>query len=151
MDLSRAEFYRKLAAEPVLPITSQPTAKMFEEAFRPHVEAGAESSASSSVEVLRDDQCRAFRRRSNFRERDMTIVDSVSVAGGLGMMVLHAQELAKRARRSKRIWKRSIAKSARSGSSPAFRISRSRAHGADRQSQGRARNADEDRTGDLAA
>ena len=33
VELSREEFYRKLSSESVLPITSQPTAALFEEAF----------------------------------------------------------------------------------------------------------------------
>ena len=40
IDLTRDEFYRKLAAEKTLPTTAQPTPAMFEDAFRPHVEAG---------------------------------------------------------------------------------------------------------------
>ena len=72
VELSREEFYRKLQSEPVLPITSQPTAAMFEEAFQAPAQAGA--------------------RR--FPEARIEIYDSHSVAGGLGMMALHARELA---------------------------------------------------------
>ncbi|MBV8581111.1 MAG: DegV family protein, partial [Candidatus Eremiobacteraeota bacterium] len=39
VELTREEFYRKLASLTVLPTTSQPTPAMFEDAFRPHVEA----------------------------------------------------------------------------------------------------------------
>ncbi len=41
VELTRDEFYRKLATEKALPTTAQPTPAMFEDAFRPHAEAGA--------------------------------------------------------------------------------------------------------------
>jgi len=95
VDLSRPEFYRKLATEPVLPTTSQPTAQMFEEAFRPHVQAGdpvlcivISSKLSGTINAARS----ATRQ---FPDADITIFDSESVAGGLGMQVLHAHELAR--------------------------------------------------------
>lgn len=95
VDLSRPEFYQKLAAEPVLPITSQPTAQMFEDAFRPHVQAGDEivcivisSKLSGTINAARSGA-------QAFPGAKITIVDSQSVAGGLGMQVLHACALAK--------------------------------------------------------
>jgi DegV family protein with EDD domain len=95
IDLSRSEFYQKLATEPVLPTTSQPTAQMFEDAFRPHVEAGRDvvcivlsSKLSGTINAARS-------AAQQFPGANIEIVDSLSVAGGLGMQVLHAQELAK--------------------------------------------------------
>jgi DegV family protein with EDD domain len=95
IDLSRSEFYQKLATEPVLPTTSQPTAQMFEDAFRPHVDAGNEvvcivlsSKLSGTINAARS-------AAQRFPGASITIVDSLSVAGGLGMQVLRAQELAK--------------------------------------------------------
>lgn len=95
IDLSRSDFYHKLASEPVLPTTSQPTAQMFEDAFRPHVEAGDEivcivisSKLSGTINAART-------AAQQFPDAKITIVDSLSVAGGLGMQVLHAHELAK--------------------------------------------------------
>lgn len=95
VDLSRREFYEKLASEPVLPITSQPTSQMFEEAFRPHVQAGDEilcvvisSKLSGTINAARS-------AAQQFPGAKITIVDSLSVAGGLGMQVLHACALAK--------------------------------------------------------
>lgn len=94
VDLSRAEFYQKLASEPVLPTTSQPTPRMFEDAFRPHVEAGDEivclvisSKLSGTINAART-------AAQQFPGGRITIVDSESVAGGLGMQVLHARDLA---------------------------------------------------------
>ena len=95
IDLSRSDFYQKLASEPVLPTTSQPTAQMFEDAFRPHVEAGDEilcivisSKLSGTINAARS-------AAQQFPGAKIAIVDSLSVAGGLGMLVLHAHELAK--------------------------------------------------------
>lgn len=95
VDLSRSEFYRKLASEPALPTTSQPTAQMFEDAFRPSVKAGDDiicivisSKLSGTINAART-------AAQQFPEAKIKIVDSESVAGGLGMQVLHARELAK--------------------------------------------------------
>ena len=95
VDLSRAEFYQKLAREPVLPTTSQPTSQMFEEAFRPHVAAGEEvvcivisSKLSGTINAARS-------AAQQFPGAKIMIVDSESVAGGLGMQALHANEIAK--------------------------------------------------------
>ena len=95
VDLSRAEFYQKLAREPVLPTTSQPTSQMFEQAFRPHVAAGEEvvcivisSKLSGTINAARS-------AAQQFSGAKIAIVDSESVAGGLGMQALHAGEIAK--------------------------------------------------------
>jgi DegV family protein with EDD domain len=96
VELSREEFYRKLQTETVLPITSQPTAGMFEEAFAPPCEAGDEvlcitisSELSGTINAAR-----AGARR--FPQARIEIYDSQTVAGGLGLMVLHARGLAER-------------------------------------------------------
>lgn len=95
VDLSRRDFYEKLASEPVLPITSQPTPQMFEDAFRPHVQAGEEilcvvisSKLSGTINAARS-------AAQQFAQARISIVDSQSVAGGLGMQALHASALAK--------------------------------------------------------
>jgi fatty acid kinase fatty acid binding subunit len=95
VDLSRRDFYEKLASEPVLPITSQPTPQMFEDAFRPHVQAGDEilcivisSKLSGTINAARS-------AAGQFPDAKISIVDSESVAGGLGMQALHASALAK--------------------------------------------------------
>jgi len=95
VDLSRSDFYQKLASEPVLPTTSQPTPQMFEEAFRPHVQAANDiicivisSKLSGTINAART-------AAQQFPNGKIAIVDSESVAGGLGMQVLRARELAK--------------------------------------------------------
>lgn len=95
VDLSRAEFYRKLASEPVLPTTSQPTAQMFEEAFRPHVQAGDDVLCIVISSKLSGTINAARAAAQQFGGAKIWIVDSESVAGGLGMLALRAQEMAK--------------------------------------------------------
>jgi DegV family protein with EDD domain len=98
VDLSRAEFYHKLETEPVLPITSQPTSAMFETAFRPLAEAGDDilclvisSHLSGTINAARAAANEIAKKSSSVR---IVVYDSETVAGGLGMMVLKAQEMA---------------------------------------------------------
>jgi DegV family protein with EDD domain len=99
VELSRAEFYRKLETEPVLPITSQPTATMFEEAFAPLVEAGHDILCISISSQLSGTMNAARAGAQRFPNARIEIYDSASVAAGLGMMVLHARDLAQRGAR----------------------------------------------------
>lgn len=94
IDLSRSEFYAKLSSEAVLPTTSQPTPQMFEAAFAPHVRAGVpvvcvviSSKLSGTVNAARI-------AAQAFASGQIHIVDSLSVAGGLGMQALLARKLA---------------------------------------------------------
>lgn len=96
VELSREEFYRKLATESVLPITSQPTAAMFERAYESAVAGGSDvlcivisSHLSGTINAAR-----AGARR--FEGARIEIYDSKSAAAGLGMMVLHARAMATR-------------------------------------------------------
>lgn len=95
VDLSRREFYVKLASEPVLPTTSQPTSQMFEDAFRPHIEAGDDVLCIVISAKLSGTMNAARSAAQQFPGANISIVDSESVAGGLGMQVLHASALAK--------------------------------------------------------
>jgi DegV family protein with EDD domain len=98
VELSRPEFYRKLETEPVLPTTSQPTAAMFEEAFRPLAAAGNEilclvisSHLSGTINAA---QAAANEILKEFPNARIAIYDSETTAGGLGMMTLRALEMA---------------------------------------------------------
>lgn len=94
VDLSRHDFYEMLASERVLPTTSQPTAQMFEDAFRPHVEAGDDVVCIVISAKLSGTINAARAASQRFPEANIRIVDSESVAGGLGMQVLRAHALA---------------------------------------------------------
>ena len=93
LDLSRAEFYEKLAHEKVLPTTSQPTSAMFEEAFAPHVAAGDEIICIVISQALSGTINAARAAAERFPNAKIHLVDSQSAAGGLGLQVLHAAEL----------------------------------------------------------
>jgi DegV family protein with EDD domain len=94
VELSRSEFYRKLQHEPVLPVTSQPTAAMYEEAFAPLAQAGDDVLCISISSQLSGTLNAARAGAQRFRNVRIEIYDSQTVAGGLGMMVLRAGELA---------------------------------------------------------
>ncbi|MDP9111285.1 MAG: DegV family protein [Candidatus Eremiobacteraeota bacterium] len=95
IDLSRAQFYEKLAHEPNLPITSQPTAGMFEDVFKKRLDRGDEILCITLSSKVSGTINAATAAASRFPGAPITIFDSLSVAGGLGMMVLKAHELAR--------------------------------------------------------
>lgn len=95
VELSRGEFYHKLQNESVLPITSQPTAAMYEEAYKPLVEAGDDILCIAISSHLSGTMNAARAGAERFPNARITIYDSESVAGGLGMMVLRARDLAR--------------------------------------------------------
>lgn len=93
VDLARPDFYEKLKTEKALPITSQPTAQMFEDAFRPLVEAGKEILCITISSLLSGTINAARAAAQRFPQARIEIYDSQSAAGGLGMMVLRAADL----------------------------------------------------------
>ena len=92
VDLSREEFYRMLQTQPVLPTTSQPTAAMFEEAFA--APSGDDVLCITISSQLSGTLNAASAAATAFPQTRIVAYDSQSVAGGLGMMVLYARELA---------------------------------------------------------
>ncbi len=96
VELSREEFYYKLQTEAALPITSQPTAAMFEEAFAPSVEAATDVLCIVISSHLSGTMNSARVAAARFPDARIEVYDSRTVAGGLGMMVLHARTLAQR-------------------------------------------------------
>ncbi len=93
VDLSRPQFFEMLAGEKQLPTTSPPTAQMFEEAFRPLVQAGHEILCITISSYLSGTINAAQTAARAFPGARIEIYDSQSAAGGLGMMVLRANEL----------------------------------------------------------
>ena len=94
VDLSREGFYRRLRSETVLPTTSQPTAAMFEDAFRPHVEAGREIVCLTINAKLSGTINAATAAAQQFPGTSIAIVDSAMVSGGLAVEAMHAADLA---------------------------------------------------------
>lgn len=95
VDLSREAFYAKLAAERALPTTSQPTPAMFEEAFRPHVEAGRAIVCVTITLSLSGTLNAAQAAAKSFPGAEIHLVDSGTVAGGLAIAAQHASDLAR--------------------------------------------------------
>ncbi|MBC5816413.1 MAG: DegV family protein [Candidatus Eremiobacteraeota bacterium] len=95
LDLSRPEFYERLATEKTLPTTSQPTAEMFEEVFKKYVDAGNEIVCLVISAALSGTINAARAAAQRFPDAKIHVVDSQSAAGGLGLQVLHAAGLAK--------------------------------------------------------
>ena len=95
LDLSRSEFYHKLASERELPNTSQPTAQMFEDAFRPHVEAGREIVCLTISSKLSGTMNAARSAAQQFPGASISVVDSETVSGGLQLQAMAAHRMAR--------------------------------------------------------
>ncbi len=93
IDLTRPQFFEMLAREPMLPTTSQPTPEMFSAAFAPLVERGDEVLCLTISSFL-SGTINAARAGAEMSGGSVEIYDSQSAAGGLGMMVLRAHEMA---------------------------------------------------------
>jgi DegV family protein with EDD domain len=94
IDLTRAQFYEKLASEPNLPATSQPSPQMFEDAFRQHAERGDQVVCIVISSKLSGTINAAKTAAGQLPAGSVTIVDSESVAGGLAMQVQCAVDAA---------------------------------------------------------
>ncbi len=95
VDLSHEAFYEQLAAEAVLPTTSQPTPAAFADAFRPHLEAGRSVVCLTIMSALSGTINAAHGAAQMFPGADVHVVDSATVSGGLGLQAMHAADLAR--------------------------------------------------------
>jgi DegV family protein with EDD domain len=95
IDLAHDAFYARMAAESTLPTTSQPTAAMFEDAFRPHVGAGRPIICLTIMLSVSGTQNAATAAAQQFPGAEIHVVDSGTVTGGLALQAMHAAELAK--------------------------------------------------------
>jgi DegV family protein with EDD domain len=84
-----------LAQEKDLPTTSQPTAQMFDDAFRPLAQRGDEILCITISSFLSGTINAARAAAQVLPGASIEIYDSQSAAGGLGMMVMRAAEMAK--------------------------------------------------------
>lgn len=95
IDLSLDEFYRKLASLKVLPTTAQPTPAMFEDAFRPHAEAGRPIVCIVVMASLSGTINAANTAARAFPDAEIHVVDSETTAGGLALQAQHARDVAR--------------------------------------------------------
>lgn len=93
LDLTREEFYRKLDSLKVLPTTSQPTPAMFEDAFRPHAEAGRPIVCLTIMSSLSGTINAANTAAQSFPAAEIHVVDSETVTGGLALQAQHASDV----------------------------------------------------------
>jgi DegV family protein with EDD domain len=94
IDLSLERFYAELATRSVLPTTAQPTPALFEDAFRPHVEAGRAIVCLTIMGSLSGTINAAHAAAQAFPGADIRVVDSESVAGGLALLAQSASDVA---------------------------------------------------------
>lgn len=95
VDLTREQFYEKLAHDKVLPSTTQPMPAMFEEAFRPLVRAGRPIVCVTITQSLSGTINAANTAAQMFPDAEIHVVDSGTVAGGLAIQAQHASDLAR--------------------------------------------------------
>ncbi len=94
--LSVSDFYAKMASTGILPETSAPSPGRFEQTFREAAEAGATAVVciNLSSELSATMQSARTAAGSLAGQIDVRVIDSLSLTGGLGTMVLAASALA---------------------------------------------------------
>jgi DegV family protein with EDD domain len=90
VDLTPQQFYRLLAESPELPTTSQPSPGQFREVFADLTEAGHQVLCIVISSRLSGTYQSAVEAQHMLPEADIVVIDSLSVAGGLGLMALTA-------------------------------------------------------------
>ena len=97
IDITREEFYARLSQDGgALPTTSQASQALYEEYFAPHVAAGREVVAISISGALSGTINAAAAAAAQFPPGAIRIVDSLTVSGGLMLLVVLAVDLAAR-------------------------------------------------------
>jgi len=94
IDLSRDDFFRRMREGHLLPTTSQPTAAMFEDAYRPLVESGRPIVSIHITAGLSGTINAARAAAEQFPGATIRLIDSLTVTGGCALLALHAAELA---------------------------------------------------------
>ncbi|NCY16500.1 MAG: DegV family protein [Actinobacteria bacterium] len=94
--LTASDFYAKMAATGILPETSAPSPGRFEQAFRDAAAAGASAVVCINLSSALSGTMQSARTAADALggELDVRVIDSLSLTGGLGTMVLAASELA---------------------------------------------------------
>jgi DegV family protein with EDD domain len=96
VNLSPQEFYEKMAASPTLPETAAPSPGAFEQAFRAALDGGADGVLCINLSGELSATIQAARNAArSMGDAPVRIVDSLSVTGGLGSMVVAAARAAR--------------------------------------------------------
>ncbi|TAM56346.1 DegV family protein [bacterium] len=95
VEMTRAEFFKRMAAGGALPSTSQPTSQAFEDAYRPLVEAGHEVVSIHISSKLSGTINSAGAGAQAFAHARIERFDSQTASGGLGLLVTGAARMAR--------------------------------------------------------
>jgi len=95
VDLTRDAFFARMADGGALPTTSQPTARAFEDAYRPLVEAGKEIISIHISEKLSGTINAATAGAQAFPRARIERFDSQTATAGLGLLVTGAARMAR--------------------------------------------------------
>jgi DegV family protein with EDD domain len=96
VEISRRDFFLRMEKETALPTTSQPTAMAFENAFYKFVRAQRPIVGIFLASYLSGTINAAHAAASQFPAGDITLLDSQTISGGLGLQVRLAAEMAQR-------------------------------------------------------
>ncbi|HET9343893.1 MAG TPA: DegV family protein [Candidatus Eremiobacteraceae bacterium] len=91
VDLSEADFYRKLEASPTTPITAQPTPALFAQTYRRLLDGGADRIISIHLPATLSGTINAAAIAANeIGDGKVDVLDSRSVSAGIGILALDA-------------------------------------------------------------
>lgn len=94
VDLSRTDFYAKLDPNGELPVTAPPPSDDFVNAFRKHVQGGNDVVCITIGSKVSQTYEHARQAAGEFNGK-VTVIDSKSLSGGVGMLASGAARLAK--------------------------------------------------------
>jgi DegV family protein with EDD domain len=94
VDLGRDDFYERLRADAELPATAAPAAGAFEEVFRSALERGDDVLCLTLSGKLSGTLNAARAAAAAFPEERIAVVDSMSVSGGMQLLLERAHHLA---------------------------------------------------------
>jgi DegV family protein with EDD domain len=94
IDLTNEEFYQKLVESKSLPTTSQPSPAAFQEVFEELTQDGNQVICTVISTKMSGTYQSAVEAQRSLPDADIAIVDTQTVAGGLGFMTLTAAEMA---------------------------------------------------------
>lgn len=93
-ELSVDDFYEKMAASDDLPQTAAPAPGAFETVFRDRLEEGADAVVCINLSAGLSATLQSAETGARDLDGDIRLVDSLSITGGLGTMVLEAARAA---------------------------------------------------------
>lgn len=93
-ELTVEDFYRRLEQSDELPETAAPSPGRFEQAFRRHLDAGADTVICINLSAGLSATMQSALTAAKGLDADIRVIDSRSITAGLGSMTLTAAEMA---------------------------------------------------------